>query len=45
MLTYPSHPHEMMQQNKSQNVSDTVFVQSDAAGTILCTAHFGVATI
>ena len=48
MLTCPSHPHEMVQQNKSQSVSDTyytVFVQSDAAATILCTAHFGVATI
>ena len=48
MLTCPSHPHEIVQQNKSQSVSDTyytVFVQSDVAATILCTAHFGVATI
>ena len=48
MLTCPSHPHEMVQQNKSQSVSDTystVFVQSDAAATILCTACFGAASI
>ena len=48
MLTCPSHPHEMVQQNTSQSVSDTyytVFVQSDAAATILCTARFGAATI
>ena len=45
MLTCPSHPHEMVQQNKSQSVSDTVFVQSDAAATTLCTAHFSAATI
>ena len=48
MLTCPSHPHGMVQKNKSQSVSDTyytVFVQSDAAATILCTARFGAATI
>ena len=48
MLTYPSHPHEMVQQDTSQSVSDTydsVFVRSDAIATIFCTAHFGAATI
>ena len=48
MLTYPSHPHEMVQQDTSQSVSDTydsAFVRSDAIATIFCTAHFGAATI
>ena len=48
MLTRPSHPHEMVQQDMSQSVSDTydtVFVRSDAMATIFCTARFGAATI